>query len=130
MDRIQEQQILYTSKMEKERKRTEELDELLEGARQQRRVLRDLTRNGSIVNEDDKTNRTNITKLEKKLQSAKIKLSVCRRDNSTQKMKIDKLRKDKLMHLQIKVDMVSSFVSRKFNQSLCHMKTILLYFYF
>lgn len=105
LDKIQEQQILFTSKLEKEKKRKEELDERYEASLQERRVLQDATRNGTIVNEDSKLNRVVIVRLEKKLQSAKIKYSVARRDNASMKSKIDSLRKDKMILMQIKTTM-------------------------
>jgi hypothetical protein len=83
-----------------------ELDERYEAAVQHRRDLQNITRNGTIVNEDSKVTRGVINRLEKKLQSAKIKYSVAKRDNAAMKIKIDNLRKDKILHMQIKCDMV------------------------
>jgi hypothetical protein len=106
LDKIQEQQIMFTNKIEKEKKRKIDLDDRFEAAIAARRELQDATRNGTIVNEDSKVNRGAIYRLEKKLQSEKIKYSVAKRDNTALKAKIDVLRKDKKLHMQIKVDMV------------------------
>lgn len=108
LDQLQEQQIIFTEKLENEKKRKEILSKKLSEARVQCRELREQTQNGVIINEDDKVHRKRITRLEKQLQTAKIKLSVTRRDNHQAKLRIDGLRKDKLLHLQIKNDLVRS----------------------
>lgn len=67
-------------------------------------ILRDVqqkTRNGGIVIEDEQLHRKVLNKLEHKIEKAKMKLSVIRRDNQTLKKKIDETRKDKLMHISI-----------------------------
>jgi hypothetical protein len=113
LDKIQEQQIMFTNKIEKEKKRKIDLDDRFEAAIAARRELQDATRNGTIVNEDSKVNRGAIYRLEKKLQSEKIKYSVAKRDNTALKAKIDVLRKDKKLHMQIKVDMVWSICEKE-----------------
>lgn len=61
------------------------------------------------MNEEEKVNKKELHRLEKQLQAAKIKLSVARKDNTEMKSKIDNLRKDKLMHMQIMNDMVRNW---------------------
>lgn len=113
LDRLQDQQFQYTKKLEKERKRKEILDENFESSRMALRELREKTRNGVIVNEKEKVHKKRLQRLEKQLQAANIKLSIARRDNLAHKAKIDSLRKDKLLHMQIKEDMEREFKESK-----------------
>lgn len=51
--------------------------------------------------EDEISSKKSIARLEHQIQSAKIKLSVARRDNANTKKAIDETRKDKVMHMSI-----------------------------
>ena len=65
------------------------------------------TRGGSIKKEIDATSQRQIGRVETNLQLSRIKLSVARNGNSVLKKKIDSLRKDKLLQINILSDMVS-----------------------
>jgi hypothetical protein len=65
------------------------------------------TRGGSIKKEIDATSQRQIGRVETNLQLSRIKLSVARNENSVLKKKIDSLRKDKLLQINILSDMVS-----------------------
>jgi hypothetical protein len=65
------------------------------------KLIQNKTRNGTIIKEDELNNKKLLTRLEHQLQTARVKLSVIRRDNRLLKTKIDETRKDKLMHVQI-----------------------------
>jgi len=64
------------------------------------------TRGGSIKKEIDATSQRQIGRVETNLQLSRIKLSVARNENSVLKKKIDSLRKDKLLQINILSDMV------------------------
>jgi hypothetical protein len=51
-------------------------------------------------------NKKRIGRLEHQLQTSKIKLSVARNENAVMKKKVQDLRRDKLLHLQILNDLV------------------------
>ena len=64
------------------------------------------TRGGSIKKEIDAASQRQIGRVETNLQLSRIKLSVARNENSVLKKKIDSLRKDKLLQINILSDMV------------------------
>lgn len=55
-------------------------------------------------------NKKQIGKLEHQLQMSKIKLSVARNENINLKQKVLNYRRDKLLHLQILNDLVSTII--------------------
>lgn len=61
--------------------------------------------------EIDATSQRQIGRVETSLQLSKIKLSVARNENSILKKKIDSLRKDKLLQINILSDMVREKLS-------------------
>ena len=101
MDYVQHQQVKIGKKIEAERKRSMQLDELCVNIRNELKLIQHKTRNGSIIKEDELNNKKLINRLEHQLQTGRVKLSVIRRDNRLLKTKIDETRKDKLMHVQI-----------------------------
>jgi hypothetical protein len=58
-------------------------------------------------------NKKQLGRLEHHLQMSKIKLSVSRNENATLKKRIQELRRDKLLHLQILNDLVSKTFSQQ-----------------
>ena len=68
--------------------------------------LLERTRGGSIKKEIDASSQRQIGRVETNLQLSKIKLSVARNENSVLKKKVDSLRKDKLLQINILSDMV------------------------
>lgn len=101
IDNVQQQLVIMTKKVEKEKKRNDDLDTTLELSRKKLLDMQIKTRNGSIMKEDENVNKKTIHRLEHQLQTARIKLSVARRDNLELKNKINEERKKKLMHLHI-----------------------------
>jgi hypothetical protein len=101
MDYVQHQQVKVAKKLEAERKRSAQLDELSVNIKNELKLIQNKTRNGTIIKEDELNNKKLLTRLEHQLQTARVKLSVIRRDNRLLKTKIDETRKDKLMHVQI-----------------------------
>ena len=60
------------------------------------------------MKEHEVVNKKQLGRLEHHLQMSKIKLSVSRNENSTLKKRVQELRRDKLLHLQILNDLVSN----------------------
>eukprot|EP01035_Chromulina_nebulosa_P041805 gene41805-56607_t len=104
--RLQEQHVIFLNKLEKERKRTAAIDSKTSDAKSELRSLLERTRGGSIKMEIDATSQRQIGRVETSLQLSKIKLSVARNENSILKKKIDSLRKDKLLQINILSDMI------------------------
>lgn len=71
------------------------------------RSIQDKTKNGTIIKEHDIVNKKLIGRLEHHLQMSKIKLSVSKNENLAMKKRVQELRRDKLLHLQILNDLVS-----------------------
>ena len=74
------------------------------------RILQDRTKNGTIVRDHDIAHQKLLGRLEHHLQMSKIKLSVSRNENITLKKRVQDLRRDKLLHLQILNDLVSTHI--------------------
>ena len=70
------------------------------------RAIQDKTKNGSVLQEHDRSHRKELNKLEHQMQMAKVKLSVARNENIALKAKVVSLRKEKFLHLQINNDLV------------------------
>jgi hypothetical protein len=101
LDRIQQQNISFSLKLEREKKRKEYLDEHVEVATQQFREAQRKTRDGFIVKENDMLFRKQVALLEQKLEATKVKISVTRVNNQTLRQKVMGLRKEKIMQLEI-----------------------------
>ena len=69
------------------------------------RIIQEKTKNGNIAKDFDMVNKKKVARLEHQLQSSKIKLSVARNENAVLKRKIQDLRRDKMLHLQILSDL-------------------------
>ena len=108
LDRIQEQQAIYASKIEKERLRASTLNESIRNSREELLEVKARTKSGKIVKEEGAVHQKGIVKLEHQVQMAKVKLSSARGQNMTLKKNIDQLRMDKLIFNQILKDCVSS----------------------
>lgn len=65
------------------------------------------THNGNIVKEHANINKKQLGRLEHYLQMSKVKLSVAKNENSILKGRVQDLRRDKILHLQILNDLVS-----------------------
>lgn len=74
--------------------------------KQNLRAIQEKTKNGNIAKDYDVVNKKRVGRLEHQLQTSKIKLSVARNENGTMKKKVQDLRRDKLLHLQILSDLV------------------------
>lgn len=72
------------------------------------RAVQDKTKNGSVLQEHDRSHRKELNKLEHQMQMAKVKLSVARNENTALKTKVMGLRREKFLHLQISHDLVRS----------------------
>lgn len=101
LERIQQQTISFSLKLEREKKRKEYLDEHLEVATQQFREAQRKTRDGFIVKENDVLFRKQVALLEQKLEATKVKISVTRVNNQTLRQKVMGQRKEKIMQLEI-----------------------------
>ena len=107
LDRIQEQQALYASKIEKERQRSVALSESIQSAKETLVAVKARTKNGKVVKEEGIAHSKLVHKIEHQVQMAKIKLSGSRGENMNLKKKIDQLRMDKLLYTKILQDSVS-----------------------
>lgn len=107
IDRIQEQHILYSSKLETEQRKGNKLDKQIRAAEARIRALYNNTRGGAVLVDDTMKYKKTIAKLEKTLQSLRIQLSKSNTENLNLKSKITDARTDKLLYLQIHQDMVS-----------------------
>ena len=101
LSNIQQQQLSFSMKLEKEKKRKEYLDEHLEVATVQFRKAQRETRDGVIVKENDQLFRKQVALLEQKLEATKVKISVTRVNNQALRQKVMGLRKEKMMQLEI-----------------------------
>ena len=106
LDRIQEQQAIYASKIEKERLRAASLNENIKKSREVLLDVKARTKSGKIVKEEGAVHQKGIVKLEHQVQMAKVKLSSARGHNMALKKSIDQLRMDKLIYNQILKDCV------------------------
>lgn len=100
--------MLFMKRIDRERKRKEQLDDNMINIKQMLREIRDRTNNGTITKVNDINNRKLIARLEYQLQNANIKLSTARNDNSKFKTKVEDLRREKMLQLQILNDLVST----------------------
>lgn len=71
------------------------------------RGLQDKTNNGQLVSAHHQQQQKLVTRREHSLQTAKVKLSTARSQNMTLKLKVDDLRREKMLQLQILNDLVS-----------------------
>ena len=106
IDRIQEQHVLYSTKLENEERKEKQLDEKIKNAEIRIRKLYNNTRGGAVIIDDTVKYKKLIAKLEKSLQTYRIQLSKSHTENLTLKSKITDARTDKLLYLQIHKDMV------------------------
>ncbi len=107
LDVIQEEQVAFVVKIDREKQRREALDKSLEECRVELRKYRDLTRNGEINLDCAKQSAKQTNRLEFQLQGVKTKLSLARKENQSLKAAIDQKRRDKLLQVEILAKMVS-----------------------
>jgi hypothetical protein len=93
-------------KIEREKKRKDYIDESVEEAKRNLRAIQDKTKNGNIVKDHDVMNKKLLNRLEYQLQTSKIKLSTARNENINLKRRVEDLRREKLLHLQILNDLL------------------------
>lgn len=74
------------------------------------RVVQDKTKNGSVLQEHDRSHRKELNKLEHQMQMAKVKLSIAKNENAALKTKVVGLRREKFLHLQISHDLVGALI--------------------
>lgn len=117
--RIQEEQVTYIKKIEKEKRRKEYIEENLEEARRNLRLIQDKTKNGNIVKDHDVMNKKLMNRLEYQLQTSKIKLSTARNENINLKRRVEDLRREKLLHLQILNDLLKEASSARRRTKFC-----------
>lgn len=70
------------------------------------RLIQDKTKNGNIVKDHEMMNKKLLGRLEHQLQMSKIKLSTAKNENISLKSKVQDLRREKLLHIQILNDLV------------------------
>ncbi len=107
LDVIQDEQVAYVLKIDREKQRKEALERSLEECRSELRKYRDLTRNGEINLDCAKQSAKQTNRLEFQLQGVKTKLSLARKENLGLKAAIDQKRRDKLLQVDILAKMVS-----------------------
>lgn len=101
LDEIQEDQVFFVKKIDREKQRREALEKSLDESRKEAQMYRDITRNGEINLQCAKIISKNTNRLEYQLQSVKIKLSLAKKENITLKLAIDEKRRVKMMHVDI-----------------------------
>eukprot|EP01038_Epipyxis_sp_PR26KG_P007263 gene7263-9901_t len=101
LNRLQEQQITYTRKIEKEKRRKEQLEHALQESNTNLRVIQEQTHNGNIARDSDIKHKKKLGRTEHQLQTAKMKLSLSKNENLTLKKKIHDLRLEKVLSLNI-----------------------------
>ncbi|RYG63760.1 hypothetical protein EON64_15295, partial [archaeon] len=119
LTRLQEEQIMFVKKIEKEKRRREQLDADVEGIKQMLRAIQDKTHNGNIVRQHDVMHKKLIARLEYQLQTSKVKLSVAKNENAQCKSKIEDLRREKMLQLQILSDLIKETSSSKRRVKFC-----------
>jgi hypothetical protein len=70
-------------------------------------IMKAKTRDGKALRDEEAAGKKTIARLEKKVQLARIQLSVAHSENSEVRKTIDAMRLNKTMYLQIRNDMVS-----------------------
>jgi hypothetical protein len=83
----------------------------LQEAKLKLRSIQDKTKNGNIVKDHEVMNKKLLGRLEHQLQMAKIKLSTAKNENINLKGRVQDLRREKLLHLQILNDLVRTLTS-------------------
>lgn len=83
------------------------------------RKVQDRTKNGNIVHENESMNKKLMHRLEHQLQQSKIKLSTARNENITLKNRVQDLRREKLLHLQILNDLMKEAATAKRRAKFC-----------
>lgn len=84
------------------------------------REIQDKTNNGNITKTNDMNNKKLIARLEYQLQTSKVKLSTAKNDNMTYKGRIEDLRREKILQLQILNDLVHPSLRRSHRtQAIC-----------
>jgi len=105
LDKLQDQQMLYAKKLEKEKRKKQKLDEQIEEAKNDVLSLKAATRGGAVMKEAQFAHKKALARLEKNLQMARIKLSVAHSENTDTRKQIDSLRRNKVLFLQIRRDL-------------------------
>lgn len=137
---MQEEQVYFMKKIEKERHRKDYLERnievyilsflttwdayfadlsLLQESKRSLRDIQDRTKNGQIVKDHEITNKKLLGRLEHQLQMSKIKLSTSRNENITLKHRVEDLRREKMLHLQILNDLLKEASNCKRRTKFC-----------
>mmetsp|Transcript_34816 Transcript_34816/g.64944 ORF Transcript_34816/g.64944 Transcript_34816/m.64944 type:complete len:497 (-) Transcript_34816:163-1653(-) len=113
LDKIQEQQMHYSKKIEKEKRRKTQLDEDIKIMKEDILAMKSKTRDGQLYRDEEAAAKKTIARLEKKMQLTRIQLSVAHSENSDMRKSIDAMRLNKTMYLQIRNDMVTELAETK-----------------
>ena len=114
LDRIQEAQVSFTRKLERERQRRSRIAEESDEYKSRVVTLQEKTKGGiNYIKEDTFQANKDIAKLEKRLLLGKTRLSMIRAENVTNLKRIDELRRDKLLSLKILNDLEAELVETK-----------------
>ena len=95
LDRIQSEQMMFSRKIELEKRKGAKLDAALVDQKDQLQYYRDVTKSGRIVKDDEMLSKKMIGKLEYQVAQARNKLSAVRKENQEVKRNIIELRKEK-----------------------------------
>ena len=105
-------------KLENEKSRKKYLEECVQTSRLKYYEMQTKTKNGWVARESYISNNRTIQLGEQKLQASKIKLSLAKTENVQLHLKIDELRKEKLLQLKIYREAVSTLVFYYFHSVL------------
>jgi hypothetical protein len=119
LSRIQEEQVLFLGRIEREKQRKIRLEQDFEQVKQSLRLVQDRTKNGNIVKDNEVMNSKLFNRLETQLQTSKIKLSTARNDNINLKRRVEDLRREKLLHIQILNDFSKEVAAARRRSKFC-----------
>ncbi|CAE7537273.1 ODA1 [Symbiodinium microadriaticum] len=105
LDKLQEQQIFFAKKVDKQKRVKQKYEEELEELKGEVLALRAATRSGDLKKEEEQNFKKTIARIEKSVQMARIKYSVIHSENTDTRKHIDDTRKDKILYLQIKTNL-------------------------
>lgn len=113
LDRVQEQQIHFSKKIEKEKRRKQQLETDIKVIKKDVFDMKNRTRDGKAMRDEEAACKKAIARLEKKVQKARIQLSVAHTENCDARKEIDAMRLNKVMYLQIRTDMSTELEETK-----------------
>lgn len=75
------------------------------------KLIQDKTKNGRLIQENEKINQKTLHRLELQLQASNSRLSIARNSTLANKAMVDKRRREKLLNVQILNDLVKKTIS-------------------